>query len=227
MLWYKFHIKDFAADTSHLTVEEELAYRKLLDLYYDSEKPIPCDIESVARRLRLPTPAVASVLSEFWKKTGKGYINARAERELQQFVTANAAKKEAVTKRWKTVKEQQLNEDRYLSSDLQDDHKISYTIKKKNKNIPPISPKGDSRFAEFWAIWPATNRKVGRAVCEKRWEAGGLDEMADMIIAHVRVMKLTRNWTTGYDPSPATYLNQQRWTDGVPAETVSSERKMI
>lgn len=48
MIWYKFHIGDYLTHTVHLSDAEDLAYRRLLDLYYMSEKMIPLDTEAVA-----------------------------------------------------------------------------------------------------------------------------------------------------------------------------------
>ena len=41
MNYYPFHIGDFTAHTSHLTWEEDIAYRRMLDVYYLREKPLP------------------------------------------------------------------------------------------------------------------------------------------------------------------------------------------
>ena len=32
-------------------------------------------------------------------------------------------------------------------------------------------------------------------------------------------MKLTRQWQDGFEPAPLTYLNGERWRDGVHAES--------
>jgi len=41
MHFYDFNIGDYAKKTQHLTNEEDLAYRRALDMYYDTEKPLP------------------------------------------------------------------------------------------------------------------------------------------------------------------------------------------
>jgi len=38
VIWYKFHLGDYITHTTHLSDAEDLAYRRLLDLYYMSEK---------------------------------------------------------------------------------------------------------------------------------------------------------------------------------------------
>lgn len=68
MHYYQFHVSDYLHDTAHLTPEEDIVYRRLLDLYYTSERPIPNETQSVARRIRMPKQAeiVASILREFF-----------------------------------------------------------------------------------------------------------------------------------------------------------------
>lgn len=68
MHYYQFHVSDYLHDTAHLTPEEDIVYRRLLDLYYTSERPIPNETQSVARRIRMPKQAdvVASILAEFF-----------------------------------------------------------------------------------------------------------------------------------------------------------------
>ena len=69
MNYYPFHIGDYASATRHLSWEEDLAYRRLLDWCYTSEKPLPNDIAKVCRLVVATTDAqrvaVETVLSEF------------------------------------------------------------------------------------------------------------------------------------------------------------------
>ena len=55
MHYYKFNIADYRKDTTHLSMLEHGIYRTLIDWYYLDEKPIPLDVEMVARRMRLST----------------------------------------------------------------------------------------------------------------------------------------------------------------------------
>ena len=49
MNYYPFHIGDYATATRHLSWDEDMAYRRLLDVYYTTEKPLPNDLRSVWR----------------------------------------------------------------------------------------------------------------------------------------------------------------------------------
>jgi uncharacterized protein YdaU (DUF1376 family) len=68
MHYYSFHVSDYIHDTAHLSAYEDLAFRRLLDLYYTSEKPIPNKTHEVARRIRMSAQinAVQTVLEEFF-----------------------------------------------------------------------------------------------------------------------------------------------------------------
>lgn len=85
MHYYNFNIGDYIKHTMHLTPEEDLAYRRLLDLYYDTESPISTDIPRVSRRLRLGSEVIESVLNEFFEKTEEGYRNYRADAEIADY----------------------------------------------------------------------------------------------------------------------------------------------
>jgi uncharacterized protein YdaU (DUF1376 family) len=82
VIWYKFHIGEYLKETARLADAEDLAYRRLLDLCYMTEMPLPLDVGRLAQRIGLDEDVVAPVLREFFKKTDKGYINARAHKDI-------------------------------------------------------------------------------------------------------------------------------------------------
>lgn len=71
-------------------------------------------------------------------------------------------------------------------------------------------------FDRFWSAWPASTRKVAKAKCLDAWRKAKLEPHADTICAHIRAMRATQSWQTGYEPAPLTYLNQRRWLDEIP-----------
>lgn len=87
MHYYKFNIGDWALHTSHLSLEEEAIYFRLINFYYDSENPIPLETQSVFRRLRFgsDTALATSILSEFFVKTEKGFLHNRCEELLKDY----------------------------------------------------------------------------------------------------------------------------------------------
>jgi len=214
MLWYKFHIGDYITHTTYLGDAEDLAYRRLLDLYYMSEKPIPLDTQSVARKIRLDLDITESVLGEFFEKDVDGYHNSRCDMEIAKY-QHQVENNRTLGKRGGRPKK--------TESVTETEPKVNpKKNKKENKNISSVTPT-TSRFNDFWAVWPSSKRKVARSECEKKWDKYDLDMVADRIIASVAKLKKTEQWTTGFDPAPLTYINQRRWEDDA-GEQQSSRR---
>jgi uncharacterized protein YdaU (DUF1376 family) len=88
MHYYQFNIGDYLSHTKHLDAMEDLAYRRLLDLYYLHERPLNSGIAAVARQIgmREYEIEVKSVLDEFFHLSEDGWINYRANKKLSIFV---------------------------------------------------------------------------------------------------------------------------------------------
>lgn len=89
MHYYQHHIGDFNNATRHLTRIERSIYRDLIELYYDTEKPLILDIPKLSRLVCANNPeetqSVISVLSEFFEDTPKGYVNKRCNLEINNY----------------------------------------------------------------------------------------------------------------------------------------------
>lgn len=85
MHFYKFHINDYAVQTRHLSNDEDLCFRRLLDLYYTEEEGIPLETEWVARRIQIAPEVVKVVLKDFFVETADGWINNRADVEISEY----------------------------------------------------------------------------------------------------------------------------------------------
>jgi uncharacterized protein YdaU (DUF1376 family) len=68
-------------------LEEEAVYFKLINFYYDTEKPIPVETKSVFRRLRLTskTAIVNQVLQEFFVLEDDGWHHLRCDSEIAKY----------------------------------------------------------------------------------------------------------------------------------------------
>ena len=216
MKWYKFAAAEYQLKTAHLSDAEDLAYRRLLDMAYLSEKPIPLDVNLVSRRVRLDQDIVEQVLTEFFQKTEAGYRNRRVEEEIEAYqviVDRNKRGTEASVKRAAERAALGIKRGRKIaSSDATSEQQAPLEEgQNKNKNINPHTPTGG--FERFWATWPSSPRKVGKAWCIGYWIKNELEDKADQIIAHVASIKNSTQWLSGYEPAPKTYLNQRRWLD--------------
>ena len=88
MHFYSFNIGDYISHTKHLSDMEDLAYRRLLDLYYLHERPLSEDVTLVARKINLRdnVPEVQVILEEFFTlEVGKGWTSPRADEEIGKY----------------------------------------------------------------------------------------------------------------------------------------------
>ena len=88
MNYYPHHIGDYLRDTAHLTALEDGIYRRMLDVYYASEKPLPLDRDWLRRLLRATDEpsglAVDVLLKEFFEQKEDGWHNKRADDEIRK-----------------------------------------------------------------------------------------------------------------------------------------------
>ena len=87
MHYYQFNIGDYVSHTRHLSPIEDIAYRRLLDAYYLSERPLNSGVTSVARQigLREHEQEVGMVLQEFFVLGEEGWTSNRADKEIAHY----------------------------------------------------------------------------------------------------------------------------------------------
>ena len=110
MNYYDFHVGDFRSATSHLTRIERSIYRDMIDMYYDTEEPLPLDLKTLNRKLAARSEeeqqAVIALLDEFFIKTESGYFNSRCDEEIQKYHN-NQSKKSIAGKASAAKREQE------------------------------------------------------------------------------------------------------------------------
>lgn len=119
MHYYSFNIGDYASHTRHLSELEDLAYRRLLDLYYLHEQPLNECSTTVARliNMRKHEDEVKAVLEEFFSLVpGRGWVNSRADSEIEKY----HGKIESASKAGKASAQRRLNK---RSTDVQPNKK--------------------------------------------------------------------------------------------------------
>jgi uncharacterized protein YdaU (DUF1376 family) len=85
MNFYPFHIGDYLSHTNHLSNEEDLAYRRMIDIYYQSEQPFN-DRSTLARRIRTSVEIVDVILHEFFVLEDDGcWHNKRVDEEIAKY----------------------------------------------------------------------------------------------------------------------------------------------
>lgn len=150
MHYYQFNIGDYSSHTKHLTPIEDICYRRLLDWYYLHEKPISKDINTVTRMIMLNGCAteVEQVLNEFFISTKNGWINPRADKEIETYhnkISSNSRAGKISAEKRKTYNQQTLNN---RSTSVQPTNNHKPLTNNHNKYIPPIP----SELLSEWMI---------------------------------------------------------------------------
>ena len=216
MNYYPFHPGDYLRDTAHLDPMEDLAYRRLLDLYYLSEAPIPMETQQVSRRLRLGSESVISVLNEFFICTSNGYIHKRCDAEIADYRRRQDKSRQNGKLGGRPKKTQQV----ILANPGETQSKPNVTQQKANQNQNQNNT--SIGFTKFWQAYP---RKVGKGAAEKAWLK--LKPDLQIVLSALAWQSRQDGWTKeqgAFIPHPATYLNQRRWEDEKPATTTTQPR---
>ena len=202
MHYYQFHIGDYATHTRHLTPIEDIAYRRLLDIYYLHERPLSDCLTTVARQINMREyeTEVDLVLTEFFDHIDGGYINRRADKEIQHY----KAKVEQASRAGKASAERRNNG---RSTDVQP------TNNHKPLTINHISI---DQFEIFWKGYP---KKTAKENAKKAWlKIKPNDELIAKITKAVKEQKLSER-ESQFIPHAATWLNAKRWEDELSSTT--------
>jgi hypothetical protein len=158
MHYYQFNIGDYKSHTNHLDLLEDLAYRRLLDLYYLHERPLNSGVSSVARQIgmREHEEQVKLMLEEFFHLSEDGWINPRADREIKHF----HSKIEQASRAGKASAERRINA---RSTDVQPNNKQETINKKQDtKKTSTVVDTPDGVSSEVWDAF-VKQRKTKKA----------------------------------------------------------------
>lgn len=132
MNFYQFYICDYMAHTGHLTHIEDLVYRRLLDQYYLTEKPLPLDVKQIAKltRLRELQETIREILGEFFQQTEDGWFHIRcaveiAEVHMKSEKASIAGKASAISRKLRA--QNHINERSIISNERSTDVEINPT----------------------------------------------------------------------------------------------------
>ena len=100
MNFYPFHIGDYISHTSHLSDEEDLAYRRMIDLYYLNEAPFEPELHLIARKIKSNPDVVDVILNEFFVFEDGKWHNKRADLEIAKYQFVKESGKKGAEKRW-------------------------------------------------------------------------------------------------------------------------------
>jgi len=151
MHYYQFHIGDYKSHTHHLSLMEDLAYRRLLDFYFLHEQPIKH--RDIARQIgmREHEEDVMTVLNEFFLSTPEGFVNPRADKEIKQYKEFAEAGKRGAAKRWSKPPYGEANSPPNATPIATNNHKPITINHIKEKNIKKESYPQDPALAKIEA----------------------------------------------------------------------------
>lgn len=108
--------------------------------------------------------------------------------------------------------DKQKEDDNHSSNIIKQDTK-NKAIKKQNKELNELQEK---QFDKFWQAYP---KKVSKKEAQKSWNKINPSlELFEKILKALEMVKQTEQWKKDngkYVPYPATWLNQERWTDEI------------
>lgn len=102
MNYFNFHIGDYLSHTAHLDLLEDLAYRRLLDVYYLREKPFSESVTDICKliRMRGQESVVQTVLAEFFVFNDGTWSQPRCDDELVRMADRRQKAKESAEASW-------------------------------------------------------------------------------------------------------------------------------
>jgi len=236
MHYYKFNIADWGLSTSHLSLEEEAIYFRLINFYYDSESPIPLETQSVFRRLRMGSSneLADSILTEFFEETDKGWIHLRCENVLKDYRKTAKKNKANGAKggRPKGGAASSISQDKPsgLPSGSQNNpnqEPLTTNHKPITKEIKTLDQSQIDRGLKFDRFWHSGIRKVNKkktipifnklllnatpvggecSICEEEFTVKLINDVQQ---------RLNSNQLGFAEMHPTTYLNGERWNDEV------------
>jgi len=237
--FYKFHINDYAVQTRHLSNDEDLCFRRLLDLYYTEEAPIPLETEWVARRIQMASNVVGVVLNDFFTETEKGWINTRADAEIAEYhAICNRARNNGKRGGRPSITKPKPSRNP-AETQTKAGQKLSLIINQQSIDTP-IVPTGDlelvqdvtsgeesidqsetgysSDFLTFWEEFP---EKKGKAAAWRAWQKLRPRPSVATLLSAIRLQQVDRaaaHAKGDFYPewkNPATWLHGACWEDGL------------
>ena len=232
MHYYNFHIGDYKSHTHHLTIIEDIAFRRLLDHYYLHEAPIKQ--RNIARQIGMLEyeQDVLSVLNEFFHDTPDGYIHPRADEEIAKYRELSNAGKRGAAKRWNSPPIAPLwpphsppnatpiatnNQEPVTNNHIYTD--FEKVLKAKNKTLT------ETLIASIQAEAAKANLTIDEAIkvcCERGWSTF----KAEWVLPKVDVIHQTVPSTIGRDPILIKLENDAKNAVAMP-DDVKAKFKMI
>lgn len=101
---YPRHLGDYLKKTLALSMQEDGAYTRLTDVYYDTEKPLPLDHRELHKLTRCSSvsdrKAVDKILARYFERRDDGYHQKRCDEEIAKYQGKSAKASNSAVKSW-------------------------------------------------------------------------------------------------------------------------------
>jgi len=179
--YYPHHIGDFIADTARLSDSQCMAYLRLIWRYYDTEKPLDNDPESLAFTIGASVQDVNLILKHYFILDGDVWRKTRCDAVISEYHgKADKARKSAEA-RWNNAKAKQSKSEgnANASSDNANEPEIDANQKPKTNNQKQHKESGCpyqsivDLYHEILPMCPEVRllTKTRKAYLKARWES--------------------------------------------------------
>ena len=167
MHFYQFHIGDYKSHTHHLSIIEDMAYRRLLDHYYLHEAPIKQ--RDIARQIgmRDHEQEVLTVLDEFFVSTEQGYVNPRADEEISKYRKFSEDGKKGAAKRWQKGGNGEANSPPNATPMATNNQEP--ITKNQKKTVATKVARPESVSSQVWEDWLSIRRAKKLPLTDTAW----------------------------------------------------------
>jgi uncharacterized protein YdaU (DUF1376 family) len=196
MNYYPFHIGDYISHTSHLSDAEDLAYRRMIDLYYQTEEPFK-DVVWVARRIKSTSEIVKLLLEEFFEFDSDVWRSKRADEEIAKYRlkadsarNANRIKTEKKSALITELKSELISEPNHIVTNNQEPITNN---QEPITNINTITPEGvsDEVFKDFCKLRKGLKAPVTQTAINGLAKEG---QKANLTLEQVMILCCQNGW---------------------------------
>jgi len=205
MHYYQHHIGDFIKATSRLTDAQAMAYLRLLWMYYDSEKPLPNDVDVLSLQVGLPVDELQLLLRAYFRLEDGVWKQTRCDAEIAEYRSFIDKKSQAGKASAEQRKNKRIAVDEQVLNECSTDVQLTNNHKPITNNQIYISS-----FDIFWKQYP---RKIAKDNARKAWLKIKPDEdLVQKILTAIKTHK-TFKVEEQFIPHAASWLNAKRWDD--------------
>lgn len=232
MHYYQFNIGDYARRTKYLSDTQDLAYRRLLDLYYLQEHGFPNDIDEISDSIGFNgrSTDVEKVLNKFFLLDGEIWKNERADEEIAKYYKTISSASEAgkasaaARKARKLDGVQRVLNTRSTDVVLTKNQEPRTNIKNSCASSEGAKVKNmySRAFLDFYELYPRKKSKADAAKAFKKIHPNEYPNVKSGLMAAIG----SADWKDiNFIPYPASWLNSRGWEDEIrqPGESTSTK----